>query len=157
MTDGEQPIKLTGKQRAFAEAYLGAAHFNGAEAARIAQYKDPPQAAYENKINQAVRAYIEARLDAMCMTTNEALAEVREVALASWKHFIQVDGFGNAKMDLGSKVKALELILKAHGALTEKHEITLDIAEQAKQLAAEYGLDADELTRLAELIATGKA
>lgn len=116
--------QLTPKQRRWANAYLGEARGNATEAARIAGYRDPGVSGYENKRNQAIRAYVAERLEAESMSSVEVLAELSDVARADFRDFLQIkrdkDGeILDVRMDLSSKVKSLELLGKVYGLFTE--------------------------------------
>ncbi len=81
----EEQKPLTGKQKAFADAYLAAdAHFNGTEAARLAEYKGNRATlaaiASENLRKPNIKAYIDERLSAMTMPANAVLARLTEIA-----------------------------------------------------------------------------
>lgn len=142
MADGGHK-KLTVKQRRFADAYLGVARGNATEAARIAGYSDPEVSAFDCKQNQAIRAYIDDRLNAESLTSAEVLAELTDVARAAWKHFVTIlefDDDGNpvrVKMDLSSKVKSLELLGKHHNLFADK--LHLDATDQFVNALREFG------------------
>lgn len=61
MADNER--QLTAKQRAFVDAYLNEANFNGTRAAEIAGYSSPKQQATENLSKPLIRAEIDAYFD----------------------------------------------------------------------------------------------
>lgn len=122
--------RLTDKQQRFIEAYLGEARMNASAAARIAGYA-VRQSGWEILSNPVIRARIDERLLAESMSGAEVLHELTDVARAEWRDFIEVraDQYGRkviARMDLGSKVKALELIGKAHKLFTDKMELGHD-------------------------------
>src|SRR5262249_53544012 len=60
---------------------------------------------------------------------DECLAELTEIAAAPWEKFVievtnsKGDVVG-VRMDLGNKVKALEIIAKAHGLLTTQAQVS---------------------------------
>lgn len=124
--------KLTAKQKAFADAYVGPAKLNGTEAARIAKYKGSDGTlrvvAHENLTKPNVRAYIDDLLTADSMTAVEVLREISDVARSEWRDHLQIvtdpktDEVVFVKMDLRSKVNALELLGKAHKLFTDKIE-----------------------------------
>lgn len=125
-TDTEQPTRLTGKQRAFCAAYLGAARFNASAAAQIAGYKHHHDQAWDVLNSPNVRAYVAAQLQGRTLSGEAVLAELTEIAAAEWGEFLHVVRRGKGgepvemAMDLGAKVKALELLARAHGLLTDK-------------------------------------
>lgn len=120
-----QPINLTGKQRAFCAAYLGAARFNASEAARRAGYKQRDQG-WDVLNSTQVRAYVTAQLEGRALPAAAVLAELSDIAGAEWRDFLSLTTSRKtgetvaARMDLGAKVKALELLARAHGLLTDK-------------------------------------
>ena len=140
VTTGTKP-SLTVKERRFVDAYLGDAKGNATEAARIAGYKDPGQAGYENKKKQDIRAYIDERLDAETMSSAEILAELSDVGRAEWRDFVTIRTRGgeivDVKMDLRSKIDALELLGKHRSLFTDKLE--LNAAESFVQALREFG------------------
>lgn len=120
--------KLTPKQRAFVDAYLGKARGNGAEAARIAGYSDPDVSAFDCKRNPVIRAHIDAVLESRSLSAQEVLAELTDVARAEWRDFLRIitnpvtGDVVDAKILLGDKVKALELLGKYHRLFIDKVE-----------------------------------
>lgn len=116
---------LKDKREAFVLAYLGSARFNASEAARIAGYATPGQDGYRLLKNAQVRARIDKHLDGVTLSAKEVLAELTDVASAPFRDFVEVllrDDDGDpirVKMDLGSKVKSLELLGKHHSLFTD--------------------------------------
>lgn len=125
MADG----KLSPKQEAFVQAYIGPARFNASAAARIAGYKDPGQAGYILKKNEEVRARIDDVLNALSLNAAEVLSELTDVATAEWRDFVEVllrDDDGNpikTRMDLSAKIKSLELLGKHHQLFSDNLNI----------------------------------
>lgn len=80
----ETPEKLTGKEKKFVEFYLGKAHFNGTEAARLAGYKGNRNTlgvvAYENLRKPKIKEEIDRVLSAMTMPANVVLTRLTEIA-----------------------------------------------------------------------------
>ena len=130
----ELAAALTPKERAFAEAYVGEARCNATAAAEIAGYKAEKRHSLEvtawRLVRKAeVRAYMDALLMARSATQAEVLAELTNVAMADFKHFLRIkydkDGeIVEAKLDPKAKVTALEILAKAHGMLTTKAEVS---------------------------------
>ena len=91
----------------------------------MAGYEFPAEEAYRLLRNAQVRARIDERLAEVAMTANEVLSELSDIGRAEWRDFIEIlewDDEGNplrVKMDLGSKVKSLELLGKHHQLFTE--------------------------------------
>ena len=149
--------RLSVRQQAFIHAYLGEARLNATEAARIAGYRDPEQAGYENRRKQEVRARIEERLAESALAAAEVLAELAAVARMDWREALQVrvDGRGEvveARLELRDKVRALELLGKAHGLFAERVQVhsTIDVRRLAERAAQDVGLDPDEVIAEAE-------
>ena len=93
---------LTGKQRAFIDAYLGKAKFNATEAARLAGYKgdDTVLAAvgYENLRKPQIETEIRARFNESTMSANEVLARLTEIATGRITDFLDEDGAFSLKI-----------------------------------------------------------
>lgn len=94
--------ELTGKQRAFINAYLGEARFNATEAARIAGYKgdDTVLAAvgYENLRKPQIEAEVRSRFNEATMSANEVLARLTEIASGRITDFLDEDGAFSLKV-----------------------------------------------------------
>lgn len=94
--------ELTGKQRAFINAYLGEAKFNATEAARVAGYKgdDVTLAAvgYENLRKPQIEAEVRARFNEATMSANEVLARITEIASGRITDFLDDDGAFSLKI-----------------------------------------------------------
>jgi len=122
--------RLTPKQRIWLAEYLGGARFNATEAARRAGYKDAEVSGLDNKQNPVVAARVREVLSAQCLSSDEVLAELRDVATAEWRDFLTIKtdprtgATVDVRMDLSNKVKALELLGKAHGIFTDRVDIS---------------------------------
>lgn len=125
---------LTPKEKRFADAYLGEAKGNGTQAVRIAEYEGKSDEVLRviasrllTKVN--VRAYIDNVLTAESASAAEVLRELRDVAFSDWgAHLVEIRDPKTgellfAKVDLGDKVKALELLGKHHKLFTDKVEV----------------------------------
>ena len=93
---------LTGKQRAFVDAYLGSAKFNATEAARLAGYEgDDPSLAvigYENLRKPKIAEEVRARFNEATMSANEVLARLTEIASGKITDFLDEDGAFSLKV-----------------------------------------------------------
>jgi hypothetical protein len=124
-----QSKKMRAKHEAFALAYIGPARFNATKAAEMVGYKDAHNAGWRLRSNADVRARIDEHLDVMALTAKEVLAELADVANAEWRDFVEIltyDDDGKplkVKMDLGSKVKSLELLGKHHQLFSDNLNI----------------------------------
>lgn len=94
--------ELTGKQKAFVNAYLGEAKFNATHAARLAGYKgdDTTLAAvgYENLRKPQIEAEVRARFNEATMSANEVLARLTEIATGRITDFLDEDGAFSLKV-----------------------------------------------------------
>src|SRR6185437_10707295 len=104
MADEKRPPS---KREQFIAAYLGSAHGNASEAARQAGYKQPGVEGWRLLKNVAIRARIDAELQARTLNQYEVLDELTTVARVEWNVLAKA-------RELGSKVKALELLGKYH-------------------------------------------
>lgn len=126
---------LTTKRDLFVSAYLGEAHGNATEAARMAGYKKPGQEGSRLLKNAEIAARISQHTAEAGATRDQVLNELASVALAPWTEFVEVlsrDKTGKplkVKMDLTNKVKALELLGKYHGLFVERQEVNVNIRE----------------------------
>lgn len=83
---------LNARQRLFVEYYLGETNLNAAKAAKAAGYKDPKNEGYRLlHHNPVIRAYIDARLNQVAMTTSEILYRFAEQARGSIAPFLYYD------------------------------------------------------------------
>ncbi len=127
----EQP--LTPKQRKFVDAYVGLARFNASEAVRLAGYttKNANDLGYQLRNTPHVRARIDEILEANTITTTELLRELSDVGMRGIDEFVEIaryDKDGNpvaARMDLGAKMKALELLGKSRGLFVDRQDVTV--------------------------------
>jgi phage terminase small subunit len=114
------PRPLSAKQQQFITYYLGNSRGNATDAARRAGYKQPEQSGHENLNKPEIRARIDAELQARAMSEYEVLSELAEVARVEWHVLARA-------RELGSKVKALELLGKYHKLFTDKTENTTTV------------------------------
>lgn len=127
--------KLTTKQEAFVAAYLGAAHGNATEAARMAGYAVPRQEGSRLLSNAVIAARVSQHVEERYAKADEVLAELASVAFAEWHDFVEVTGRAKdgeatkVRSDIASKVKALELLGKYHQLFIEKQQVDVTIRE----------------------------
>jgi phage terminase small subunit len=121
-TTADRP-EVIDKYEAFVMAYTGDARFNAKKAAVAAGYA-PSTGAGKLLHHPAIRARINAHLAAMSMSSQEVLALLAEVARRDLSECIEVrttsKGVVTARMDASAKMKALELLGKAHGLFSER-------------------------------------
>lgn len=107
---------LNARQMRFVIAYLGAAGFNAAKAARMAGYRGNRQAGWRLRNRPEIARLIDAHLQAAARHSALVVAELSDIAAAPWRDFITVtatnaDGQpARAHLDLTDKVRALELL-----------------------------------------------
>lgn len=86
-------IKLTGKQKLFADAYVET--LNGTEAARRAKYKGDDvtlaSVGYENLRKPQIRAYIDNKFADQQLTANEVVSRLSSIASGSMADFLTDD------------------------------------------------------------------
>lgn len=139
---------LSTKQKLFVAAYLGDAHGNATEAARMAGYSKPRQSGSENLSNPVISARVAQKVENADISADRVLAELASVAFASWTEFVEVlsrnkDGTPRkVKMDLTNKVKALELLGKYHQVFVERQQLDINIREHRVIGIAQAELDA---------------
>jgi len=133
MSGSPQPKKLTHKQELFVAAYLGEARGNATEAARIAGYAKPAEQGYENLRKPHIAARVKQQVEAFSVTAEQVLQELASVAFAPSHDFVDVVGRAKSgevtkvRSDIGSKVKALELLGKYHQLFTEKQDVNITV------------------------------
>lgn len=142
-------MALTGKRAVFVAEYLSC--FNATEAARRAGYSTRWVHTNASKLlqNTDVKEAIDAALQEKVMSANEALSRMSEIARGVHAFYIECDDDGaNVNIEMmiadgkahliksitptqyGMKIEfcdmqaALNTILKHHGELTERHDIT---------------------------------
>ncbi|WP_270398161.1 terminase small subunit [Ligilactobacillus ruminis] len=129
----EKKKKLTAKQSAFIDAYLGEAKMNATQAARIAGYKHPEAQGAENL--RKLRPWID---EVMSKRHSNAIATQKEI-----QEFFTSVVRGEVKEEVVSsnglvlevpastkdRLKAAECMGRAYGMFTERKEIigTMDI------------------------------
>jgi hypothetical protein len=112
--------KLTGKQQAFADYYVGEARFHGTKAAVMAGYSEKTaySIASENLRKPEIQRYIDARLQELTLGANEVLARLTDIANGSIEDVLDDDG----KFDfaLAKKAGKLPLVKKLKRKTTAK-------------------------------------
>lgn len=133
MADGAGQLTL--KQEAFIAAYLGAAHGNATEAARMAGYRQPQSQGSRLLKNVEIAARVSQHVAERFATADQVLEKLTEIAMAPSFEFIEVlarDKSGRpvkVRMDLGNQVKALELLGKHHQLFIDKQQIDVNVRE----------------------------
>jgi len=140
---------LTTKQDLFVSAYLGDAHGNATEAARMAGYKNPGQQGHALLKKHEISARVSKHVKQAGASADEVLNELADVAMAPWTEFVEVLSSDRetgrpikVKMDLTNKVKALELLGKYHALFVEKQQIDVNIREHRVVGVAQVELEA---------------
>ena len=121
--------KLTFKEDLFVSAYLGKAHGNGTLAAKMAGYSgdDNTLGSRAKHLLQKdkIAARVKVHVASAAMSADEVLAELSKIGKEDWKEFLDIrtnkDGeIVSAKIILGDKVRALELLGKYHALFTDR-------------------------------------
>lgn len=146
---------LTKQQEAFVSYYLGGngrpgqsdyfRPFHGTKSAIAAGYSERSAHAQASALLKTpkISAHIKARLETLAMPSEAVLAELTDIAAADWRDFLIITDYdedGNParfKMDLRSKVNALELLGKHHSLFTDRME--LNAAESFVAALREFG------------------
>lgn len=129
------PDKLTTKQELFVAAYLGAAHGNATEAARMAGYAVPRQEGARLLSNAVIAARVSQHIATKYADADRVLEELTDVALAEWRDFISIrtnpktGEIVEVRMDLTSKVKSLELLGKFHQLFVDRQVVDVNMRE----------------------------
>lgn len=132
---------LRGKQRAFAEYYVGEARFNGTKAAKMAGYSEKTATviASENLSKPNIRGYIDKILEDRLLSGAEVLDRIRQIADADLGDLFDDDGNLDVK---SAKEKGLLQFVKSYSisqrgervVLYDKHEALRDLAKHYKLL-----------------------
>jgi phage terminase small subunit len=126
---------LTTKQQEFIAAYLGEAHGNATEAARMAGYTHPKQQGSRLLSNVDIASRIGQHIEKKFATADDVLRELADVAFADWRDFVEVLAYDRegrpikVKMDLTNKVKALELLGKHHQLFADRIDLNVTVRE----------------------------
>lgn len=142
--------KLTGKQRAFINAYL-ANGFNGTEAARTAGYSGNDNTlgvvAHGNLRNPKIAAVIEKRFEEMTMRADEVLARLSAMARTDMTDFMQVYPGGTPAFDFEKATEAQRLgLIKKFKVTKNSIELELYDAQAALvHMGKHYALFSDRV------------
>lgn len=116
------PSHLTPRERLFVESYVGDAALDAVKAATATGAADPKSLAWKMMRRPRVRNAISRRIGKRVASKQELLGELSEVATAPWRDFVTLQ-YGSdgtevvgATINLGDKLKAADLLLKAQGA-----------------------------------------
>lgn len=136
MSEEKEQLKLTGKQKLFADYYIGEANLNATRAAIMAGYseKTARSIGHENLTKPDISEYIEKRLDEYAMTSKEVLAGLTTEAKGSIKDVFEKDGSFDfeAMCERGAdklvkKLKIKKTVRKERGSDDEIEEITHEV------------------------------
>lgn len=136
---------LTTKQEAFVLAYIGEARFNATKAATIAGYGKPGMEGSRLLKNDEIRARIKDFLEPRVISAEAVLNELADIATADWREFVTIKTNPktgesvDVSMDLGSKVKSLEILAKAHGLLTDRIDLNANVTATVELVGVDPG------------------
>ena len=140
--------KLTGKQKAFVDAYLGDANFNATDAARLAGYDSDDDNVLASIGSQNLRKLkvaekISERLSESAMTSDEVLARLAEIARGDHRHYMTEGGeLDIAALVADGKAHLIKSIRpNAHGTVYE----FCDMQGALVQLGKHHGLFVDRM------------
>jgi phage terminase small subunit len=140
-------VSLTPKEVAFVDYYVGIARFNATEAYRLANdsRQDVNNMGGKWLRKAHIAKAVKFRLDTIGLSAEAALAELKEVALADFSDLLDVKTRNgeivSVRLDPTAKVRALELILRAHNRLDNKAAVQAAIVVNINT----PGLSEDEL------------
>lgn len=143
----ESTGKLNPKQLAFVMAYIGSCKFNATKAALEAGYSEKyaSELGYQLLHHPTVAARVKQELSNRAMEADAVLSELADVATADWSDFLTIrrDHRSNevidVKMDLTAKMKALELIGKAHGIFTDRVDVSGTMTARVELVGIDEG------------------
>ena len=111
----------------FVEAYIGEANGNGAEAARIAGYGAPKEAASRLLTYVNIRSAVERRVSCAAMSANEVLARIAEIATSDLGEFLSIGKEScHVQIKRGQRTR---LIKKLKRTKTTKDEIETETTD----------------------------
>jgi hypothetical protein len=168
------PRNLTLKQELFISAYLGEAHGNATEAARIAGYKKPHPEGFHLLRNPTIAARVKAKVDTAAMKATEVLGLLTEHATGSMEYFIDLvkgqpvlnlvkaeqagklhllkrfgyNKFGQLEIELYDAQAAVVHLGKHHKLFTDRTEV--DVTSGGHALPALAAMTDDELRKRTE-------
>ena len=124
--------KLTNKQQAFIDYYLGESKMNATDAARRAGYKQPKVQGAQNlsKLNLEIKKATEARHEKAVAKQDEifelftsiARAEETETIVTSKGQIVE-----HVPAQIKDRLKAAELLGRAYAMFTDKQEVELNV------------------------------
>ena len=138
---------MTDKQLAFVNAYIGDAHFNATEAARLAKYANPNQQGWRIKQDPEVAAAIKERLDQQTLAANETLSILSDHARGSLEDFLDIDGVA-VRPDLAKAKKAGKMHLLKTYKYSRKSGVEIqlyDAQAAAVQMGKHHGLFTEKI------------
>lgn len=121
-------VELTPDEVSFVNYYVGEARYNATKAWSMVRGRTADRAHASRVMHRPhIQKAIKYRLEAAGATAEAALAELSDVAFAEFHDFIDVKMKNgeiiSVRMDLSSKVRALETIVKVHGLLEGNNQV----------------------------------
>ena len=171
MRQGSLRMGLSKKRKVFIEEYLQC--WNASEAARRAEYRHPGQAGHSLLKVLEIQEAIEARVTEKCMSANEVLIRLADMARSDIGELVDVREDGSWAIDwetaegrthliksvrdtkhgvafeLYDAQVALEKIGRAHGLFKERHELS---GPGGGPIEVGNMTDDERIARIAELL-----
>lgn len=159
-TANEQP-KLTVKQRAFVDHYLGVSQYNATDAARRAGYKNPNTEGPRLLVNDGVRARIDQVLAELGVTRDLALALLiddatrtdSQIAAIAFTSPSAAAGASAISSYVSARTAARTSIAKITGLLTNNVKITGRVDHVVRIPQGMHNLSNDDLDALEAIAA----
>ncbi len=133
--------KLTTKQRLFVEFYVGAAHGNATEAARLSGYagNDITLGAVgaENLKKPQIARLCQLRVAQAALSADKVLSELSDIALSKDE-------------STRDRLTALQLLGKYHKLFNEKLDVSLDVRDWRTEIK-KYGISEAEVVAQTKL------
>ena len=123
--------KLTNKQQAFIDAYIGEAMMNATEAARLAGYKQPNVQGAQNlvKLSAHIQKATEEKRNRAIMKQDEILQLFSSIARGEEKEKV-MSASGKVEelpVSVKDRIKAAELLGKAYAMFTDKRDVQISL------------------------------
>lgn len=137
--------KLTNKQQAFINYYLGESKMNATEAARLAGYKHPNKQGPENlvKLGAYIQKATEEKRNSAIMKQDEILQLFSSIARGEEKEKV-MSASGKVEelpVSVKDRIKAAELLGKAYAMFTDKRDVQISLPTLVDDIPRDDGDD----------------